>query len=716
MSRLSFPLTALRRPLPLSALPRNRPLVPKPRFASTSSSSSSGAPSRRYFSTTLLIGGSVLLVAYYYDSRSLLHEHVVMPLVRYALDPEEGHKLAVRVLGWDKWARPRDMGVDAPELEAELFGLPIKNPVGIAAGFDKDADAIDGLFDLGFGYVEVGSVTPEPQPGNPKPRFFRLEEDDAAINRYGFNSLGHGHTLARLRARLYAFAQSHPSLFPSPLPHNPLPPSGVPRSLRPGQLLAVNLGKNKTSAADSNEDYIKGVRLLGPYADVVVVNVSSPNTPGLRALQGREILEKLLKDVVEERNRISTAGDGLPKIAVKVASDLSEEELADVASAVRSSGVEGVIVSNTTIRRQELGLASSNQDEVGGLSGKPLFPYALNALKTLRPLLPPSIPLIGCGGVSTGADALSMARAGASLVQVYTSFGYRGVGTPRLIKDEITSALNPASGSDSGFGARLTKSTWKGEVGKDWGAANGSMGWDERRVAQESEAVKQEAAGLGELLRQLDDREGLATLTREAEQALSEIRQDVSQAAATQSGYAQGQGQGQEGGARDNLVGASTSTSDNNNNNNNANAVIGGGDVAAGLIEAGTSTANVTASSTQAPAQRESGSAGLIAGPTSTSTSASNAELMQQAQSPAQGSEIDAHAGVGAPSIQEALLSTPVAIDLTAQVVVENPDAVQAAAAAAAAQEVASTSTSSVDREQGDEWTQSVRSGQRRLV
>ncbi|OCF33319.1 dihydroorotate dehydrogenase (fumarate) [Kwoniella heveanensis BCC8398] len=697
MTRLSSPLSALRRPLPSSVLVQARTrsfAVPKPRFASTSSSSPT--PSRRYVSTTLLIGGSVLLVAYYYDSRSLLHEHVVMPLVRYALDPEEGHKLAVRVLGWDKWARPRDMGVDGPELQAELFGLPIKNPVGIAAGFDKDADAIDGLFDLGFGYVEVGSVTPEPQPGNPKPRFFRLEEDDAAINRYGFNSLGHGHTLARLRARLYAFAQSHPSLFPSPLPLNPLPPSGIPRSLRPGQLLAVNLGKNKISAADSNEDYIKGVRLLGPYADVVVVNVSSPNTPGLRALQGRQVLEKLLRDVVEERNRISTA-DGLPKIAVKVASDLSEEELADVASAVRSSGVEGVIVSNTTIRRQELGLASANQDEVGGLSGKPLFPYALNALKTLRPLLPPSIPLIGCGGVSTGFDALAMARAGASLVQVYTTFGYRGVGTPRLIKDEITSELNnPAS---SATGILSAKASWKGEVGKDWASSSSdgssTMGWDERRVAQESEAVKKEAQGLGELLRQLDDREGLATLTREAEQALREIRQDVSETAAsgtTQSGSAKVQGQGAEGGARDNLVGASTETS---GDNGDANAVIGGGDVAAGLIEAGTGASSASASASPASSVPSNEASGLIASPSSQASQQSQISALEQGSS-----------DIGAPSIQEALLSTPVAIDLTPQVVVENPAAVQAAQAQEVPREVGGD----------DEWTQSVRSGQRRLV
>lgn len=164
--------------------------------------------------------------------------------------------------------------------------------------------------------------------------------------------------LSQLRARVDEFSRSHPSYFPPRTFRSgpPFPPRNLPRSLRPGHLLAVNLGKNKTSPADSNDDYINGVRTLGPYADVVVINVSSPNTPGLRALQGRDVLEKLLKDVVDERNKIQV--DGLPKIAVKVACDLSEEELGDVASAVRGSGVEGVIVSNTTVKREELGLQS----------------------------------------------------------------------------------------------------------------------------------------------------------------------------------------------------------------------------------------------------------------------------------------------------------------------------------------------------------------------
>ncbi|ODO07321.1 dihydroorotate dehydrogenase (fumarate) [Cryptococcus wingfieldii CBS 7118] len=526
-----LPIAPLRRRIAPSSL-----ITVSKRFASTSAP----RPGRRYLSTTLLLGGGVLGLAYYYDSRSLLHEHVVMPITRLVADPEEGHKLAVRVLSWDKWARPRDMGVDGPELQAELFGHKLTNPLGIAAGFDKDASAIDGLFDLGFGYVEVGSITPEPQPGNPTPRFFRLEEDDAAINRYGFNSLGHGQALNRLRERVVRFSREHPSLFPAPLPANPLPPAGLPRSLRPGQLLAVNLGKNKTSAADSNEDYIRGVRTFGPYADVLIINVSSPNTPGLRALQGRKQLESLLGDVVKERNRLG--GDGLPKIAVKVTADLGEEELADVAGAVRSSGVEGVIVSNTTIRRQELNLKSANQHQIGGLSGKPLFPYALQSLRTLRPLLPPSIPLIGCGGVSTGSDAVEMANAGASLVQVYTSFGYRGVGTPRLIKDEITESLKSQGGA-----------SWSEQVGKDWMGKEGgvaAMGWDENRIKHEAELLKTEAASLASLLKEAGEKQDLGRLVAEAEKALGlrkgEEQQLVKEGKATEEQQQVGAGQAQK--------------------------------------------------------------------------------------------------------------------------------------------------------------------------
>ena len=271
--------------------------------------------------------------------------------------------------------------------------------------------------------------------------------------------------------------------------------------------------------------------MLGPYADVVVINVSSPNTPGLRALQGRKVLEGLLKEVVEERDKIK-GKDGLPKIAVKVACDLSEDELGDVAAAVRQSGIDGVIVSNTTVKREGLGLLSrescvwcpiltrlvANQSEIGGLSGKPLFPLALSAVCTIRPLLPPSTPLIACGGISTAEDALLMARAGASTFQIYTSFGYRGVGTPRLLKDDLASML------------RLEGRTWKDEVGRQAGE---DMGWDEKRLERESERLKAEAERWGEELRKMQEDEDTRRLVEEAQAALGRGPDEASQSEGT---------------------------------------------------------------------------------------------------------------------------------------------------------------------------------------
>lgn len=324
-----------------------------------------------------------------------------------------------------------------------------------------------GLFDLGFSYVEIGSVTPAPQPGNPKPRFFRLTEDQSCINRYGFNSDGHAEVLQNLRKRLYTFYHRYPALYkPAGAGESahPVPPAGLPRSLIPGKLLGVNLGKNKSSDAASDEDYIRGVKTFGQYADVLVINVSSPNTPGLRNLQGGTRLGELLKGVVDERDRLKTVDGILPKLLVKVAPDLDSEELRDIAKAVKISGIDGVIVSNTTISRpatlksrlyrpsvwhgipHKADLLSllrplANKREVGGLSGPPAKPLAIKALRALRAELPASVPLIGCGGITTGEDALDFAAAGASAVQLYTSFGFRGVGAPRFVKDELAEAL-----------------------------------------------------------------------------------------------------------------------------------------------------------------------------------------------------------------------------------------------------------------------------------
>ncbi|KAH0836406.1 Dihydroorotate dehydrogenase-domain-containing protein [Lanmaoa asiatica] len=367
-------------------------------------------------------------------------------MLRYAFDAETGHKLAVKVLR--SGLAPRDPIKDDESLRSEVFGREITNPVGLAAGFDKDGEAIDGLFNLGFSWVEIGSVTPKPQPGNPKPRVFHLVADSALINRYGFNSQGATAVIPRLRARIPAFHDAD---------------SNTTAALRPGSVLAINLGKNKTSAAESSEDFVTGVKTFGPFADVLVVNVSSPNTPGLRGLQNRELLEGLLADVTKARNELepSPVTSRRPRLVLKIAPDLQETQIIEMAKVIRNSAIDGVIVSNTTITRPS-SLSDLNKSEVGGLSGKPLMPYSLQALKTLRAHLPSAIPLIGCGGISSGADALEYARAGASLVQVYTGFGYDGVGTCRRIKDELVSLLKAEGNTWSGVVEEAVQTlSWK---------------------------------------------------------------------------------------------------------------------------------------------------------------------------------------------------------------------------------------------------------------
>lgn len=294
---------------------------------------------------------------------------------------------------------------------------------------------------------------------------FKIPEANALVNRYGFNSHGHLSAIGRLRARVHAFISAHAlelpaSIFPPP-PETALPDHdvvaqllaspegkeaavvdglGLHRSLKPGKVLAINLGKNKTSAADSIDDFTAGVAALGPYADILVVNVSSPNTPGLRNLQRKGVLEELLSGVVAARNALSCIVK--PPVLVKVAPDLDAEQLEDIAAAVLGSGIDGIIVSNTTISRPSTAGTSSALLEAGGLSGPPLKPLALAALSALYNATEGKVPLIGCGGISTGADAVEFAKAGASLVQLYTSFIYGGVGLPRQIKDEITAILD----------------------------------------------------------------------------------------------------------------------------------------------------------------------------------------------------------------------------------------------------------------------------------
>ncbi|KAM8775827.1 dihydroorotate dehydrogenase (quinone), mitochondrial [Rhynchonycteris naso] len=380
----------------------------------------------------VILGGGGLLFASYLTATGDEHfyaEHL-MPTLQGLLDPESAHRLAVRVTSLG--LLPRATFQDSDMLEVRVLGCKFRNPVGIAAGFDKHAEAVDGLYKMGFGFVEVGSVTPKPQEGNPRPRVFRLPEDQAVINRYGFNSHGLSAVEHRLRARQQTQAR--------------LTEGGLP--------LGINLGKNKTSV-DAALDYTEGIRVLGPLADYLVVNVSSPNTAGLRSLQGKAELRHLLTKVLQERDALM--GAHKPALLVKIAPDLTAQEKEDIASVVRELGVDGLIVTNTTVSRPA-GLQGTLRSEVGGLSGKPLRDlstqtiremYALTKGKDLGSMssdlcvawAPGLVPIIGVGGVSSGQDALEKIRAGASLVQLYTALTYRGPPVVGRVKRELEALL-----------------------------------------------------------------------------------------------------------------------------------------------------------------------------------------------------------------------------------------------------------------------------------
>lgn len=281
---------------------------------------------------------------------------------------------------------------------------------------------------------------------------FRLPDDKCVINRYGFNSEGHKAVEARLRQRIKRFLFKH-AREDKEATLEKLKEGGalsstkslvdslaINRSLKEDRLLAVNLGKNKASTPDSVEDYVVGVEHLGPYADVLVVNVSSPNTPGLRSLQRKGMLEDLLRQVIQARDRLQSAYK--PPLLVKIAPDLSDEELEDVSEAALATNVDGIIISNTTISRPHSLINKDTAKEVGGLSGPVVKPLALKALRQVYKFTDGKIPLVGCGGIATGEDALEYARAGASMVQLYSSMAYEGPGVVRAVKDGIVKGLN----------------------------------------------------------------------------------------------------------------------------------------------------------------------------------------------------------------------------------------------------------------------------------
>jgi dihydroorotate dehydrogenase len=319
------------------------------------------------------------------------------------LPAETAHRLTIRGLAVAPAAWTGGRGSEDHILATRVFGLDFPNPIGIAAGFDKNAEAFAHLPGLGFGFAEIGSVTPRPQMGNPLPRLFRLTPDQAIVNRLGFNNDGLEVVAARLR-----------------------------RTKRRG-ILGANLGKNKDST-DAAADYVAGVRALAPLADYLVVNVSSPNTPGLRALQGREPLAELLAAVGAARQ------GPRPPLLLKIAPDLTEADKSDIAEVALAGGVDGLIVSNTTLARPA-GLTSPTAAEAGGLSGRPLFGPSTAVLAEMYRLTGGKLPLIGVGGIAGAADAYAKIRAGASLLQLYTALVYQGPGLVERIKRGLAAQL-----------------------------------------------------------------------------------------------------------------------------------------------------------------------------------------------------------------------------------------------------------------------------------
>lgn len=329
---------------------------------------------------------------------------IAAPALRY-LDAETAHRATILGLRWG--AGGRQLANDASVLGTQVMGLEFPNPVGLAAGFDKHAEVPDALLALGFGFVEVGSITPRPQPGNPKPRVFRLEADRAVINRYGFNSEGLAVVISRLRKR-----QGQ---------------SGI---------LGVNVGANKGSD-DPIADYVEALDRLNGLASYFVINVSSPNTPGLRTLQARDSLAALLDRVLVNRTRGS---DQIPPpLVVKISPDLSSKECQAISDVIVDRGVDGIIVSNTTVDRPTL--RSRHRHEVGGLSGIPLFEPSTRVLSEIYRHTEGRVALIGTGGISSGADAYRKIRAGASLVQLYTALVFNGPALIGRINRELADLL-----------------------------------------------------------------------------------------------------------------------------------------------------------------------------------------------------------------------------------------------------------------------------------
>jgi dihydroorotate dehydrogenase len=331
-----------------------------------------------------------------------------------ALDPERAHEMTLRAL--EAGLYPRSDAADASGLAVEVMGLKFANPLGIAAGFDKDARCADAILALGFGFAEVGTVTPEPQKGNPKPRVFRLIRDRAVINRLGFNNGGH----IQARFRLERFR----------------------RGPRGAGIVGVNIGANRHTE-DKAADYVAGLDTFYDLASYFMVNISSPNTPGLRDLQAPAALDELLGRIMARRAKFVAEGRQAVPVAVKVAPDIAEQDLPAICERLRAHNVDAIAVSNTTLARPA-GLDKLFAHEAGGLSGRPLFHRSTAMLARVYRLTGGDIPLMGIGGVHSGETALAKIEAGASLVQLYTGLVYEGVGLIGRMKQELADAVRRA--------------------------------------------------------------------------------------------------------------------------------------------------------------------------------------------------------------------------------------------------------------------------------
>lgn len=357
-----------------------------------------------------------------------MYKSFIRPLL-FCFDPEKIHHFTFSLIrflhkiGFGSLFRSI-YTVKNQKLERELFGLKFPNPVGLAAGFDKDAKLYQELSDFGFGFIEIGTVTPKPQPGNEKPRLFRLQEDSAIINRMGFNNGGVEEAVERLKAN------GRPER------------SSAKRASRSRVLIGGNIGKNKTTPnAEAANDYLFCFEALFDYVDYFVVNVSSPNTPNLRALQEKKPLTDLLQTLQNKNHDMSlrvaapSAVEVQPRsrkpILLKIAPDLTDEQLLDIIEIVSETQIDGVIATNTTLSRE--GISSENKKEMGGLSGKPLNKRATEVIRFLSEKSEHAFPIIGVGGIHSAEDALEKLEAGASLVQLYTGFIYEGPGLVKKI-------------------------------------------------------------------------------------------------------------------------------------------------------------------------------------------------------------------------------------------------------------------------------------------